>query len=93
MRQARIYKPTKSAMQSGRANSRRWILEFEPKDAKRPDSLMGWAGSSDTLSQVRLRFDSLEDATRYAKRHSIAYEVIAEQKRVPLRQVYASNFR
>ena len=90
---ARIYRPAKSAMQSGRANTRAWILEFEPRMAKRPDPLMGWAGSADTLGQVRLRFASKEEAVAYASRHGIDFWVMPERdRRIPLRS-YAENFR
>ena len=60
--QARIYKPARSAMQSGKGKTKDWILEFEPSDAKRPDPLMGWSGSSDTGAQVQLAFATREEA-------------------------------
>jgi hypothetical protein len=89
----RIYKPTKTAMQSGRRNTKSWVLEFEPADAKRPDPLMGWAGSSDTASQLRLTFSSQEAAIDYAKRHNLEYVVTAEAPRALKLQAYADNFR
>ncbi|HLU91049.1 MAG TPA: ETC complex I subunit [Pedomonas sp.] len=90
---ARIYKPSKNAMQSGRAKYDVWFLEFEPADKKRPDALMGWAGSSDTQSQVRLRFPTQEAAIEYANRYGIEYVVMPEQPRVLKIQAYADNFR
>ncbi|GAB4147250.1 MAG: ETC complex I subunit [Sphingomonadales bacterium] len=90
---ARIYRPAKSAMQSGRANSKAWVLEFEPRMAKRPDPLMGWAGSADTLGQVKLRFPSKDDAVAYASKHGIDFRVLPEHRRsLPLRS-YAENFK
>jgi hypothetical protein len=90
---ARIYKPTKTAMQSGRANTRKWVLEFEPKDAKRADPLMGWAGSRDTEGQLRLRFDKREEAVAYCERHGIDFAVSAPET-APLKiKAYADNFR
>ncbi|MFZ5610054.1 MAG: ETC complex I subunit [Pseudomonadota bacterium] len=90
---ARIYRPAKTAMQSGRAKTRRWVLEFEPQAAKQPDPLMGWAGSGDTLRQIRLRFDSEEAAAAYARKHGIDYRVLPAHERRLRRQSYADNFR
>jgi hypothetical protein len=63
---ARIFKPAKSAMSSGTAKTREWVLEFVPASARSVDPLMGWTSSSDMNSQVRLRFDTLEAAREYA---------------------------
>lgn len=90
---ARIYQPTKTAMQSGRANTRQWMLEFEPEQAKRADSLMGWIGSGDMRGQVKLRFDSKEDAIAYAERHQIDYNVEEPKLRRIRPKSYADNFR
>ncbi|OYZ24292.1 MAG: ETC complex I subunit, partial [Novosphingobium sp. 16-62-11] len=65
---ARIYQRPKNAMQSGKARTSDWILEFEPAEAKRPDPLMGWAGSGDTQAQVVLAFASQDEAQAYADR-------------------------
>jgi hypothetical protein len=89
---ARIHKPPKSAMQSGRANTRLWELVFEPASARRPDPLMGWTMSTDTLGQVRLRFDTREEAVDYAQRHGIPFEVAAETKSKTIVKAYADNF-
>ncbi|MEM9009777.1 MAG: ETC complex I subunit [Pseudomonadota bacterium] len=78
---ARIYKPAKTAMQSGQAQTRDWVLEFAPAEATRIDPLMGWSGSGDTDRQVRLRFDSKDAAIEYATRHGLAYQVSAPQAR------------
>jgi hypothetical protein len=91
--EARIYQPAKTATQSGRANTRRWILEFEPQERLGRDHLMGWTSSRDTLRQVRLRFDTKEEAIAYAERHGIAYSV-SEPRRYEVRpKSYADNFR
>ena len=89
---ARIYKPSKSTMQSGRAKFEDWILEFEPASARKPDPLMGWTSSNDTQSQVVLRFDTQEEAVAYAQRHGIPFQLIpaTEQKRII--KAYADNF-
>ena len=70
---ARIYRPAKSAMQSGRAKSKKWLLEFEPNAARTVEPVMGWVASADTRSQVRLRFDTLDEAISYAESSGIAY--------------------
>lgn len=91
---ARIYKPARTAMQSGYVGTRRWVLEFAPEDRKRLDPLMGWTGSGDMHSQVRMRFESKEAAVAYAERHGIPYRVFEPKTR---RQVvrpggYGDNF-
>ena len=90
---ARIYRPSKTAMQSGRAKSAEWLLEFEPNDARRPDPLMGWAGSGDMQQQVTLKFASREEALAYAEKHGIAAVVHAVPPRRLKLQAYADNFR
>ena len=89
---ARIYRPTKTAMQSGRAKTRDWVLEFEPGAPKTIDPLMGWTGSGDMDGQVRLRFAAAEEAVAYAKRHGLAYQVIAPRERAVRAKSYADNF-
>ena len=69
---ARIYKPSKTAMQSGFANTKAWALDFEPESPRQVEPLMGWTSSADMRQQLRLRFDSKEEAVTYCKRHSIA---------------------
>jgi NADH dehydrogenase len=92
--QARIYQPSKSAMTSGTRNTRMWILEFVPAEARKIDPLMGWTGSGDMNRQVRLRFESQEAAIDYAERHGLAYAVETEHRRRPnIRpQGYGGNF-
>ena len=89
---ARIYRPSKTAMQSGRAKTRRWRLEFEPSRAKRPDPLMGWASSSDTSRQVKLDFDTKQEAVEYARRHGIPFQVLEARETPRKIKVYADNF-
>ncbi len=91
---ARIYKPAKSAMSSGTAKTRDWVLEFDPAKARRIDPLMGWTSSSDMDSQVHLRFDSLEAAKDYAKDHGIDAIVTQPKTRKPNIRAggYGENF-
>lgn len=90
---ARIFQKPKNAMQSGRAGTQRWTLEFAPTEARKADPLMGWAGSGDTRRQVRLGFASSEEALAYAERNGIDAEVIATPERKLKIQAYADNFR
>ena len=89
---ARIHRPTKSAMQSGRANSRLWELVFEPASARLPDPLMGWTQSTDMNGQVRLKFETREEAVAYAQRYGIAFEVLWEDNTKRILKAYADNF-
>ena len=90
---ARIYQRPKNAMQSGKYRTDRWVLEFEPAEAKRPDPLTGWAGSGDTRDQVRLGFPTSEAAIAYAEREGLAFPVIPAPERKLKLQAYADNFR
>jgi len=89
---AKIYRPTKNAMQSGKANTKKWRLEFEPRLAPRPDALMGWISSADPNGQVRISFDTKEAAIAFARAHAIPHQVIEpeEAKRFP--KAYGDNF-
>ena len=78
---ARIYQPAKTAMSSGTAKTHNWVLEFERAEARQLDPLMGWTGSGDTQSQVRLTFDTLEEAQSYAAAHGIVAMVMSPNKR------------
>ena len=90
---ARIYRPSKTAMQSGRARTAEWVLEFEPQDARRPDPLMGWTVTSDTeSSQVRLEFATKEDAVRYAEAHGLAFQLVDPAPAKRIIKAYADNF-
>ena len=91
--QARIYKRPKNAMQSGKALTDQWVLDFVPAEAKKPDPLMGWAGSGDTQQQVQLKFASCEAAQAYAAKHGIAAMVHAVPTKTLKLQAYADNFR
>ncbi len=89
---ARIFRPSKNAMQSGRAKTNVWCLEFESDAVRTVDPLMGWTSSSDTQGQVKLTFDSREDAIAYAQKHGLAFQVTdtKEPKRIP--RAYSDNF-
>ena len=91
MKKAKIYNPTKTAMQSGLGKKSQWILEFESKDPTR-NPLMGWESSSDTLAELRLKFSSKELAINYAKKKKIDYEIIEPKKRKITKKSYADNF-
>ena len=90
---ARIFQEPKNAMQSGRARTARWTLEFAPTEAHMPDPLMGWAGSGDTRRQLRLDFGSQAKAEAYAEKNGIVAEVIATPEQRLKIQTYADNFR
>ncbi|MBY6160004.1 ETC complex I subunit [Mameliella alba] len=91
---ARIYQPAKTAMSSGQAKTKVWVLEFAPTSARSVDPLMGWTSSQDTQTQVRLRFDSKEAALAYARDNGIEAQVFEPKKRKPnIRpRGYAENF-
>jgi hypothetical protein len=93
MSHARIFQKPKNAMQSGRHGTDRWILEFQPAEAKKPDPLTGWAGSGDTRAQVSLSFPTLEAAKAYADKNGITATVIPAPQKVLKLQTYADNFR
>ena len=89
---AKIYRPARNAMQSGRGKSQAWRLEFSPEMAKRADPLMGWTSSSDMRSQIQLNFDTQEDAIAYAKRQGIPFQLVQPQEAKRLPKSYADNF-
>ena len=93
MAHARIYQRTKNAMQSGRARTDGWVIEFEPAEAERPDPLTGWAGSGDTRRQLTLSFPTLAAAQAYAAREGLTAHVVAGADRVLKLQAYADNFQ
>jgi hypothetical protein len=90
---ARIYKPARTAMQSGTAKTHHWVLEHEPSSSREIDPLMGWTSSADMKTQVQLRFETLEEAVGYAEKHKIPYQVFEEQTRAPRPKSYSDNFR
>ena len=91
MKKAKIYKPARTAMQSGSRNSKKWLLEFDTKNTG-IDPLMGWESSKDTMSEVKLKFSSKDEAIRYAKKNHIDYYVIEPQKRKFIKKSYTENF-
>jgi hypothetical protein len=94
MPQVRIYRPAKTATQSGRAKTHQWLVDFKPSDRPEPDPLMGWNGSRDTRSQLRLFFKTREDAIAFAEREGYGYTVIDKQMTQPAKpKSYADNFR
>ncbi len=90
---ARIHRPPNSAMQSGSARSSRWLLEFEPEQGKGIDPLMGYTSSGDMNSQVKLWFDSPEEAVAYALRNGIAYRVEQPKDATRKTATYSDNFK
>lgn len=91
--QARIYRPPRTAMQSGRARTHLWVLEYEPATPRIPEPLMGWVSSGDTLNQVRLSFATREEAIAFAERKGLSYSVEPEHIRRVRPRNYADNFR
>jgi len=91
MRKARIYKPSKTAMQSGKRNTKNWILQFDTLNTG-INPLMGWESSKDTMSEVRLEFSSKEDAINYVKKNEIDYYIVEPQKPKIIKKSYTDNF-
>jgi hypothetical protein len=90
---ARIYKPAKTAMQSGQARTKEWTLEYEPESPKEADPLMGWTSSCDMKSQIRLNFATKEEAVAYAARNGVAYRIYEETERKRVKRSYSDNFK
>ncbi|KAA5606859.1 ETC complex I subunit [Roseospira marina] len=88
----RIFQPAKSAMQSGRGNSRRWVLVFEPDRAQHNDALMGWVGDGDTVNQLRMTFPTKEEAIAHARRNGWTPRVQSPVTRTRRPKSYADNF-
>lgn len=93
MFKARIYKPSKTAMQSGRGGGHSWILEYQSEASRTPEPLMGWVSASDTLGQVRLRFPTLEEAMKFAEDRGLSCTVAPFHERRPRPRNYVDNFR
>ena len=89
---ARIFRPSKSAMQSGMAKTKDWVLEFEPATARKVDPLMGWTSSTDMDGQVRLSFETRDEAVAYAQAHGIPFQVFEPHERKKIIKAYADNF-
>ena len=90
---ARIYKPAKTAMQSGRGNTKEWVVEFEQTTPKQHDPLMGWTSSADTQQQVKLYFATKEEASAYCARNALDYVLQEPRERRLKPKAYADNFR
>jgi len=93
MAKARIYRPDKSAMQSGKLPMKHWLLEFVPEKPYFVDNLMGWVGMSDMPQEVQLSFPTREAAIAYAEQQRIPYQVYEPNKRRMVRKAYADNFK
>ena len=91
MKKAKIHKPTKTAMQAGKRNTKNWLLEFDTLDTG-INPLMGWETSQDTLSEIKLEFLNKEQAINYAKKNNIDYYVVEPQKTRIIKKSYADNF-
>lgn len=92
-RNVRIFRPSKSALQSGRAKAHGWVLEYELVSPRKPESLMGWTSAGDTLNQVRLSFDSAEQAALFAEKKGWAYTVLPSHERKISPRNYVDNFK
>ncbi len=90
---ARIYRPAKNAMQSGRGKTHEWVLDYEPEVPRSVEPLMGYTSSSDMKQQVRLTFESKEEAVAYAKRNGIAFRLEEAQERRIAKIAYSDNFK
>ena len=91
MKKAKIYIPAKSAMQSEKGKQKKWVLEFDSKDTK-INPLMGWESSTDTMSEVVLKFSTKEKAIEYAKKNGITFRVVEPKKKNYVIKSYAENF-
>ncbi|PTW60105.1 ETC complex I subunit-like protein [Breoghania corrubedonensis] len=90
---ARIYRPAKTAMQSGKAKTKRWALDYEPESPREIEPLMGYTSSVDMKGQIRLFFETCEEAVAYAKAQGIPYRVSEAHERKTRPMAYADNFR
>jgi NADH dehydrogenase (ubiquinone) Fe-S protein 4 len=91
MRKAKIYKPSQTAMQSGKRNTKKWMLEFDTLNTG-VNPLMGWESSKDTMSEVKLEFSTKEEALNYVKKNNIEYYIIEPQKQKIIKKSYTDNF-
>ena len=89
---ARIYKPARTAMQSGAGNTKEWVLDFEPEEPRTVEPLMGWTSSGDMTQQLRLRFDTKDEAIAYCEREGIPYQVFESKPVKRARISYSDNF-
>ena len=91
MRKAKIYKPSQTVMQSGKRNTKKWILEFDTLNTG-INPLMGWESSNDTMSEVKLEFSTKEEAINYVKKNNIDYYIVEPQKQKIIKKSYTDNF-
>ena len=91
MRKAKIYKPSQTVMQSGKRNTKKWILEFDTLNTG-VNPLMGWESSKDTMSEVKLEFFTKEEALNYVKKNNIEYYIIEPEKVEMIKKSYTDNF-
>ena len=91
MRKAKIYKPSQTAMQSGKRNTKKWMLEFDTLNTG-VNPLMGWESSKDTMSEVKLEFSTKEEAINYVKKNNIEYYIVEPQKQKIIKKSYTDNF-
>jgi NADH dehydrogenase ubiquinone Fe-S protein 4 len=89
---ARIYKPARTAMQSGAAKTKEWVLDYEPEEPRVVEPLMGWTSSGDMKQQLRLFFETKEEAVAYCERHGIAYQLSESREPARRTMAYADNF-
>ena len=89
----RIYSPSKTAMQSGRGKTQAWVIEYETASARRPEPLMGWTASEDTLNQVQMHFATPDEAIAFAQKQGWEYTVATPQARIVTPRNYADNFK
>jgi hypothetical protein len=89
---ARIYKPTRTAMQSGNAKTKEWVLDYEPEQPRTVEPLMGWTSSADMHQQVRMQFDTKEEAVAFCQQNGIPYQVFEAKPALRQRISYADNF-
>ncbi|MEM6781547.1 MAG: ETC complex I subunit [Pseudomonadota bacterium] len=90
---ARIYKPSKTTMQSARGKTKEWVLEYETTSRRGPEPLMGWTASGDTLNQVKLYFDDKQSAIAFAKKNGLTYSVAKVRERKVKPRNYGDNFK
>ena len=91
MRKAKIYKPSQTVMQSGKRNTKKWMLEFDTLNTG-VNPLMGWESSQDTMSEVKLEFSSKDEAINYVKKNNIEYYIVEPQKQKIIKKSYTDNF-
>jgi len=91
MKKAKIYKPTKTAMQSGRRNTKKWFLQYETLN-NGVNPLTGWETSSDTMSEIKMEYETKDQAVNYAKKNNIDFYIIEPETRKTIKKSYSDNF-